>query len=1204
MELEDFFPVAPNPESSQFPLEISRKAEFLDRKSVPVELLEQEGKQFFNAQEVIYMVGSLGLNFIFLYWEPGAGKTCAYECLVRYFRKMQREAETFDAAPYKRAFIFESSNMLLKEIKKQILCNCSDPDDFNKAKYASKKLSQVQWNKAMDRELAKFYTFTTYKKESLKLETMTDNEIREKYNNSILLLDEFHNVKSEIWSQFFRVTHTAVNVKIVVSSGTPIGKEPGEIVRIMNVGLPLDKQMPYDPNDLIFRKSTRKKKDPTTGITTIKNAYQVYMDICGYTSKDQIPKKDYTKISIQELSKYISGHISYLRKPDTGMDPVNLSSTIALKDDTSSDVEVKTTVHPVFMSEFQTRVYSKHFDDAKGNRGTPSMETLLGQSVPTDAGGIKPFYNNERQASNLVYPDGSIGKKGFEKYVSAPPKQKRGKRMVSIGNYAATPKFREAITGENLKQYSAKTYEELKICKQNWGMKGFIYDDYVTDSGVIVKGIIFAENGYDLLVPTKDMFIADGAPKSKFGGTCGASGTNNLIPNMVDKPRIAVIHSKVPAAKVSMIMDLYNCEANATGKYLQVVIGSPAMKEGFSLMEAFFVIITSSRWTVATLYQIINRVNRVNSHLKTLSKLRVENPNARGVIHIYKLAAVPDPKFISSSNAESEQELLDVAYKASIDIGIYLGAVRRENDTIERMKEMLKRCSFDLILNYERNIFVERIDARIAGKEASEFTLYPWNINKIEPQDVDYSTYDSLFVETRVKRTISFISQLFLKKSEFTFEELSRATRETRKLLSRALAQMIFEKVKVKDRFSRDMYVYETGKVYWLAPIAEKEPTLDSIIYNKTLPVYEQVEEKVQVSLSEIDPDMSIDDLIRFPIPKIISIFETALMEYVTNSRQELLPLINGPFKGYWTVIPEPVTMINYYTANPGAKPQITYNPQTKARIVERVDTTSTFYVDYGQTPVYIHYLDLLEKGNSYTATTSYEKFECEIRVLKLGDPRGWRKLVGSEERAYNAFLQMKSSMFRNHLRHNIRLYGTLASMLSTKLSFEETVDSGFRIVDARRDSEARNQKEISKGAIAKNKNKNELIDCFHFHSILPSFPITIPPSIINQTAISFSSQDEFMNWLSVLRQHVAYAQSQDPSFDITRAIRVGSITPITPLAYKGSDWLGYAAWCAAWQGINMRKDDLARLLYNDLAAKGFVEQLGYVPETLPPASG
>jgi len=100
------------------------------------------------------------------------------------------------------------------------------------------------------KKISTFYTFKTYKAFSNELENMPDDDIIKNFSNCIFVIDEIHNVriqdKVSVYEQFHKLLHLAKNTKTVLLSGTPMVDSPAEIASIMNLILPLDKQLPTE----------------------------------------------------------------------------------------------------------------------------------------------------------------------------------------------------------------------------------------------------------------------------------------------------------------------------------------------------------------------------------------------------------------------------------------------------------------------------------------------------------------------------------------------------------------------------------------------------------------------------------------------------------------------------------------------------------------------------------------------------------------------------------------------------------------------------------------------------------------------------------------------------------------------------------------------------------------------------------------------
>lgn len=165
------------------------------------------------------------------------------------------------------------------------------------------------------------------------------------------------------------------------------------------------------------------------------------------------------------------------------------------------------------------------------------------------------FYIKSRQRSNIVYPRGVADENTMTK----------------------------SIALDHLDTYSVKLHKmSKKIAK---GRLSFIYTDFTGMYGIsaIIKYLKY--KGY------KD-YLEDGPGKKRFVVWSGDQ-------TLAEKARIKTV---------------FNSPANDDASQIQLVIGSPAIKEGVSLMRVREVHIMSPYWNWSRLQQVYGRSSRFCSH--------------------------------------------------------------------------------------------------------------------------------------------------------------------------------------------------------------------------------------------------------------------------------------------------------------------------------------------------------------------------------------------------------------------------------------------------------------------------------------------------------------------------------------------------------------------------------------------------------------
>jgi hypothetical protein len=239
------------------------------------------------------------------------------------------------------------------------------------------------------------------------------------------------------------------------------------------------------------------------------------------------------------------------------------------------------------------------------------------------------FYIKSRQRSNIVYPNGLTGQAGLD---------------------ALTP----AIIRSSLDVYSCKYASLIKKLKKN--LLSFVYTGFTGFGGIAALIKCLKEFGY------KD-FAEDGPGKHRFAIWSGDQTNREK-----DKLRAT-----------------FNSTANDDASQIQVVIGSPSIKEGVSLLRVRQVHVLESYWNHSRLEQIYGRAVRFCSH-KTL-------PKSDRDVMIYIYAAVTS-KSLGKNGKYNEVSPLD-----SIDLYM-LGMADQKKDEIEPYITSLQEIAVDKLLYY------------------------------------------------------------------------------------------------------------------------------------------------------------------------------------------------------------------------------------------------------------------------------------------------------------------------------------------------------------------------------------------------------------------------------------------------------------------------------------------------------------------------
>lgn len=671
MDIKDFLPKYPNIDKSEYgvlnPYEESfyealfRKKEFYDNRLERVEEFPKERGMLTKHQKTIayYLSSHTPYDRVLLVHQMGSGKTCS---AIGAIEQIKRENSSFTGA-----IILAKGKPMLDNFLHELIEKCT-AGEYIPDNYA--KLTDLERAHRV-KKMTKYYHMYTFAKFAKHIKNMVDSQIILEYSNKIIIIDEVHNLRIqeeqkketlETYKQYHRFLHLVQNCKIILLSGTPMKDSPLEIASVANLLIPLDRQLPQ-------------------GIDFLNE----YMNQNGeiYTIKDE---------RVGELKELLKGKVSFLRQATSEIPKkfIGVEHYGNLK---------HFIVDPQKMSKFQSKGYKRAYKK--------------------DTSGQKGVYINSREASLFVYPDGTYGREGFDKYIK---REKRGgtiKKTVSI-RYAMTKELREALKGDTheetlqkIRQYSI-TYATVieNILKTNGNC--FIYSSIVMGSGCILFSLLLELFGF-----------------SKANGKERGAGL-----------RYGILTNKISTnTDIKRISNRFNQKDNMRGDIIKVIIGSKAVSEGFSFKNVIFESINTPHWNYSETAQALARGIRLGSHNDLL--FAGDNP----IIHILQPVAIPQKDKIPSIDL--------IMYEKSEDKDISISSILR----------ILMECAFDCGLNYMRN-HVNGVD----GSRECDYATCNYKCDGIDmamieqglqPDELDYSTYNLYYTNPQISEIKKRIEQLF-----------------------------------------------------------------------------------------------------------------------------------------------------------------------------------------------------------------------------------------------------------------------------------------------------------------------------------------------------------------------------------------------------------------------------------------------------------
>ena len=219
------------------------------------------------------------------------------------------------------------------------------------------------------------------------------------------------------------------------------------------------------------------------------------------------------------------------------------------------------------------------------------------------------FYIGSRMISNVAFPE----------------------RLIKEDGYKA---FKGKALGDDLNKYSTKFVKMLNNIKKSNG-PCFVYSNFREYGGIQSFIKVLEYNSY------KD-FNKDGPGKNRFAVW---SGNEDIYTKEITR-------------------DVYNQKENEDGSLIKVILGSPAIKEGVSLLRVRQVHIMEPYWNMSRLEQVMGRAIRFCSH-KDLDKADREV-----IVYIY-VAIEPQNKKLTV-----DKHILDMAFSKQ-------GLIRQFEDVIK-----------------------------------------------------------------------------------------------------------------------------------------------------------------------------------------------------------------------------------------------------------------------------------------------------------------------------------------------------------------------------------------------------------------------------------------------------------------------------------------------------------------------------------------
>lgn len=263
--------------------------------------------------------------------------------------------------------------------------------------------------------------------------------------------------------------------------------------------------------------------------------------------------------------------------------------------------EMRMNIQKCKMSDHQYKLYLKV--DKIDNATSPNKIDYVNEEISNS------FFIGTRMISNIAYPNGALNEDGYESMEDTDFEMK------------------------NIKIYSPKIHRIVRKAKKCEGTC-FIYSNFKEYGG---------------LAPLVKTLEQNGFKNYEFHGS--------------GKKRFALWSGDQDMTYKEQVKSLFNRKENINGEYIKIILGSPSIKEGVSLLRVREVHIMEPYWNMSRLDQVIGRANRYCSHKDMPKDLRHVD------VYIY-MATHPEIK------ETVDQKIMEMAIEKQKIVGEFEKAIK------------------------------------------------------------------------------------------------------------------------------------------------------------------------------------------------------------------------------------------------------------------------------------------------------------------------------------------------------------------------------------------------------------------------------------------------------------------------------------------------------------------------------------------------
>lgn len=691
--------------------------------------------------------------------------------------------------------------------------------------------------------------------------------------------------KAEYYILIHRIVHSAHNVKLVLMSADPMIDTADQIIQIANLMAPINEQLAWN--------------------VPIINQMDRFRDV---------------------MKKYVS----HVKSSNVGAKIERIGLTIQSSfRDGDQVINYDKVICTNIMSAFQSKYYYQAIRDIDPD--ILSRKKIL-------RGKFVDLAHRAIAASNFIFPDGSFGTEGYNKYLKPPrdPSSARDSKTSAPSpaevlqyrnNYTQhldlKQRFQACIANPvTLKMMSSKMYDIAMNIRRSFDQPGvvFVYSNLLNHSGMeIMAEVLRSFLKMEEFTHNSSVFIRDQPALDKNGHNRTRNIVNSISysdPN--SSPfRFVLLAGGMSNGRRDSALEILTSDENYTGGLIKVVLSTDVGAIGVSYYHGIQFHALNPKLNYYHIKQAEARILRTNSH----DFLRQMTGKSTIEVEIFHHAGVPvnydentlQQKFQQDNNMVLAQ--MNYQFPASAirfpppgcdnldmsifnnkflnklsDIAFYALSNQKEYH-IKKIERVLKEIAVDCLINRERNIQSAKTDQENVLHENNYNCYYP------PSETISDVNYDNLYSEHEIELIINKMISIFHRASIIQYRALYELLiNHKRRFIHAAVDRLISKRIRIHDRNGFPMYLQEDCNSIFLC--RDDDHRIRSVV---STDLYSQIP--------------YCNELVGIKTHSLSDIYQSLIQEKERNLLQQLPSLINNEnrFVAYFQENFSLTTQIKFY---------------------------------------------------------------------------------------------------------------------------------------------------------------------------------------------------------------------------------------------------------------------------------------------------